>query len=109
VVGIRPEDLPAARVELPGTILTGEVELVEALGSELLIHFRTDARVIPAESLGETRDDTVRRPDEPGSSVDSIARVEPRYDVRAGEHIAFAVCADRLEFFDLRTGEAIWK
>ena len=52
VVGIRPEDLPAARAEQPGPILTGEVELVEALGSELLIHFRTDARVIRAERSG---------------------------------------------------------
>ena len=46
IVGIRPEDLSVSLEEFgsseaPG--LVGEVELVEALGSELLVHFATDA------------------------------------------------------------------
>lgn len=34
--------------------------------------------------------------------------VEPRHAVRAGERISFSVSAERLEFFDLDTGLAIW-
>ncbi len=46
VVGIRPEDLPVVNGATPQAVLQGDVELVEALGSEQLVHFRTDARVI---------------------------------------------------------------
>jgi multiple sugar transport system ATP-binding protein len=108
VVGIRPEDLPAASGETTGRILTGEVELVEALGSELLVHFRTDARAVRAEGPGATADDEILRAGEPGSDADCVARVEPRLAVHAGERVRFSVTTDRLEFFDLSTGLAIW-
>ena len=37
VVGIRPEDLRAPSDDRPGAMFVGEVEVVEALGSELLV------------------------------------------------------------------------
>ena len=107
VVGIRPEDLPAASGERPGPILIGEVELVEALGSELLVHFRTDAPVVRADGPGPTGDGDFGESAGP-DSLDCIARVKPRPAVRAGEHVGFSVFSDRLEFFDLDTGLAIW-
>jgi len=39
VVGVRPEDLRAPSDDRPGAAFVGEVEVVEALGSELLVHF----------------------------------------------------------------------
>src|SRR5580700_2324885 len=39
VVGLRPEHLPAAVNGATGPILTGTVDLIEALGSELMVHF----------------------------------------------------------------------
>src|SRR5262245_20925771 len=56
VVGIRPEHLtdaeraPAGEVA-DGTTLRGEVELREALGSELLLHVRTDCQPATAEDV----------------------------------------------------------
>jgi multiple sugar transport system ATP-binding protein len=46
VVGIRPEDLPAHSPDGSEAVLTGDVKLVEALGSEILVHFKIDAKSI---------------------------------------------------------------
>jgi TOBE domain len=43
IVGMRPEHLPAAGNRRTGPPLAGEVDLVEALGSELEVHFNLDA------------------------------------------------------------------
>jgi multiple sugar transport system ATP-binding protein len=108
VVGIRPEDLPAANSEHPGPVLTGEVEIVEALGSELLVHFSTDARVVRAEGPEASGDEEIPESGEDDTAVDCVARVEPRLSVHAGERMMFSVATDRIEFFDLDTGLAIW-
>src|SRR5580692_5160988 len=48
VLGVRPEHLPAAHDGVTGPTLVGNVDLVEALGSELVVHFTIDApRVQP--------------------------------------------------------------
>ncbi len=103
IVGIRPEDLPVAHAQPTGSVLYGDAELVEALGSEQLVHFRTDARIVRSETRQDSR--------EPGTSeLDddlNIARIEPRRTISVGERVAFAVTADRLEFFDPADGSAI--
>lgn len=107
VVGIRPEDLPAASDERPGVNFKGNVELVEALGSEILVHFRTDAKVVVPEGTAVLID---------GEDVSAkttqedvcVARIEPRNVVHAGDQFAFTVDPDRLEFFELDSGIAIW-
>lgn len=102
VVGIRPEDLPVVNGATPQAVLQGDVELVEALGSEQLVHFRTDARVIrstPGDVDGleqaELSDDLY------------VARIGPRVPVSVGARISFAVAPERIEFFDPSTGVAI--
>ena len=102
VVGIRPEDLPVVNGATPQAVLQGDVELVEALGSEQLVHFRTDARVIrstPGDADGleqaELSDDLY------------VARIGPRVPVSVGARISFAVAPERIEFFDPSTGVAI--
>ncbi|MGA8667580.1 MAG: sn-glycerol-3-phosphate ABC transporter ATP-binding protein UgpC, partial [Candidatus Dormiibacterota bacterium] len=49
VVGLRPEHLPAESADSTGPKLVGEVELVEALGSEQVVHFTIDANRVLAE------------------------------------------------------------
>ena len=46
MIGLRPEDLPAAADRHVGPALAGDVDLVEALGAELMAHFTIDARRI---------------------------------------------------------------
>jgi multiple sugar transport system ATP-binding protein len=107
VVGIRPEDFYAAGDERSGVPFFGDVSLVEALGSELLVHFTTDARIIqPEESScdGEPKSGG----DGPEAAVDCVARIEPRHAVRAGDRFTFSVAPVRLEFFDPASGLAVW-
>jgi multiple sugar transport system ATP-binding protein len=106
VVGIRPEDLPAADDNKSQQVLVGEIELVEALGSELLVHFHTDAPVVSAESL-PTAPGAAPQPNDASTRRACVARVDPRRSARAGQRFSFAVSADRLEFFDLDTGLAV--
>ena len=106
VVGIRPEDLPAATGEDDQAVLKGDVELVEALGAEILVHFRTDAQVIVAEgAIKDEQGDDVRSHSDVGVCV---ARIDPRQKVRIGERFSFAISPERIEFFEKESGVAIW-
>jgi multiple sugar transport system ATP-binding protein len=98
VVGIRPESLPAANgSEGPG--LAAQVDLVEALGSELQVHFSLDAKRVLAEEPNEA--------DELTSSGAGVARVAPNVPAKVGEQIRFAVDLDAIHFFDPDSGRTI--
>ncbi len=100
VVGLRPEDMEVDGRGGPGAILVGDVELVEALGSEQLIHFRTDATALRSERTEGL---------EPAELNDelNVARVDPRVKVAVGDRVPFAIAPERIEFFDPDTGAAI--
>jgi hypothetical protein len=49
IIGLRPEDLPAAADGHVGPALAGDADLAEALGAELMVHFTVDACRIRAE------------------------------------------------------------
>jgi multiple sugar transport system ATP-binding protein len=100
VLGMRPEHLPAAGNGRTGPVLTADVDLVEALGSELVVHFTLDANRVRAE--GATEEDTTEK------SGAGVARVDPKTPVKAGERISFAVDTGGLQFFDTESGKAIW-
>ena len=108
VVGVRPEDLPAATSDRPGAILVGDVRLVEALGAEQLVHFRLDATMVQVEESSGTGGQEDVMSEGSASTVDCVARIEPRHQVRTDEHFSFAVSDQRLEFFDRETGLALW-
>jgi multiple sugar transport system ATP-binding protein len=98
ILGVRPENMPAAtEPDAPG--LTAQVELVEALGSELQVHFTIDAKRVLAEGHGES--------EELMSSGAGVARVGPHVPVKAGERIRLGIDATALHFFDPGTGRAI--
>jgi multiple sugar transport system ATP-binding protein len=107
VVGIRPEDLPAASDERPGVIFKGDVELVEALGSEILVHFRTDAKVVVPEGTS-VQIDGDEASTKAAQEDDCVARIEPRHVVRSGDTFSFTVQPERLEFFSADSGIALW-
>ena len=107
VVGLRPEHLPAAVNGTPGDgtagpTLTGMVDLVEALGSELMVHFTIDARRVQAEGTTSADAEAVT------AAGEGVARVDPDSPVRVGQRATFAIKADGMQFFDAATGAAIW-
>jgi multiple sugar transport system ATP-binding protein len=114
VVGIRPEDLSDASLldgeEGAREQLVGTVELVEALGSEKLVHFRLEAEHVqglqaivgpPGDAEGLDAGEIV------SANVNGVARVEPSSTLRAGEQARFAVAVERLHLFDPDSGNAL--
>ena len=100
VIGLRPEHLPAAQVTEPGATVEADVELVEALGNELQVHFTIDARRVVAEGAAEES--------EVVQSGEGVARVDPRAALKPGTRAAFQVDTQRMQFFDAENGTAIW-
>jgi multiple sugar transport system ATP-binding protein len=102
VVGIRPEELTVS-AEQNGAATGGmlvDVELVEALGSELLVHYTLDAHRVHAHE----------NPDEQEIADivgGGIARVPARTPVAVGDRVRLALSGEGLHFFDPATGRAI--
>jgi len=101
VVGLRPEHLPAAVNGVTGPTLAGDVDLVEALGSELVVHFTIDARRVRAEGTASADEEAVTE------SGEGVARVDPGAKVKVGERAMFAIKTDGMQFFDPDSGSAI--
>jgi multiple sugar transport system ATP-binding protein len=111
VVGIRPEDLPLLRTDDgptdPGlAVFEGNVDLVEALGSEQLVHFTTDAH--PVE-IADTKHEDAEGLSEGGlvKGGEGVARVDARAKIANGSRARFQLDPGRVHFFDPATSEAI--
>jgi len=115
VVGIRPEHLsdPARSgasdaAPRPGPRLSVDVDYVEVLGSEQLVHFTIDARRVQEET--EARDQSAEA-DQGGivaaTGSDGVARIDARSVIQGRGRAVFGVDVERLHFFDLATGTAI--
>ena len=115
IVGIRPEDLddPALNpAPGPGTTMVADVELVEALGNELQVHFLVDATKARSE-VTAAASETEELGDLPDlqmgeAKADGVARISPRSDFRAGSRVTFVVRTEQIHFFDADSGQAIW-
>jgi multiple sugar transport system ATP-binding protein len=113
ILGIRPEHLEDASL-VPDTPtdrrLRGSVELREALGSELMVHFTVDGAQPPsAEEVRELESDT-------GADSDVLAtddalfvgRFGAKAHVTEGQVVEVAVDTTALHFFDPDTGLGIY-
>jgi multiple sugar transport system ATP-binding protein len=101
VVGLRPEHLPAEAPNSTGPKLVGDVDLVEALGSELVVHFTIDANRVVAEGAMDKDEAAAVR------SGEGVARVAAKTPVKPGDKMTFAVDIDEMKFFDKNTGLSI--
>jgi multiple sugar transport system ATP-binding protein len=114
VVGIRPEHLSDAALvpNLDGApTLEADVELVEALGNELQVHFVIEANAARTEDTEAATgiSELGGLPLEAqGSRTGGVARVSPRSELHGGVRGRFVVDMDGVRFFDPDTGLAIW-
>jgi multiple sugar transport system ATP-binding protein len=118
VVGIRPEHLTDAalaggRAPSDGARLSGVVELREALGSELLVHVRTDCRPAVTEEVKSVVGDydeagvEILERQAAGEGAIVVARFDARSRARVTDTVEMDVDIDRLQFFDPETGNRI--
>jgi multiple sugar transport system ATP-binding protein len=116
VLGIRPEDLEDAALEQVAPSdkrMRARVELREALGSEILVHFTVEAKPAVTEDVRELARDvgdesTVEaRAEETHTTL--VGRFGPRSQVRVGDVMEVAVDTRSLHFFDPESGMAIYK
>jgi multiple sugar transport system ATP-binding protein len=112
IVGIRPESIHDAALvphAPPNHVLHGTVELREALGPELFIHFRApQVELADSESIaGLPRDtSTVGMGTDSGAML--VARFGAHSEVREGGAVDAAVDTGDLHFFDPETGLGIY-
>jgi multiple sugar transport system ATP-binding protein len=115
VLGIRPEDLQdgeyAADVS-SDEHLRGEVALREALGSEVMVHFKADAKPAFTEDVRELARDAGNEDRHERSAAAGgatlVGRFDPRSRVQEGEQTTVAVNTRSLHFFDPETGQGIY-
>jgi multiple sugar transport system ATP-binding protein len=113
VVGVRPEHLEDATLvpDAPANQrLRGDVELREALGSELIVHFTIDANPAQAEEMKEIVRDAGGDPEGGLKSAGSlfVGRFGARARVREGDPVEAVVDTGSLHFFDPETGLGIY-
>jgi multiple sugar transport system ATP-binding protein len=105
VLGIRPEDFEDAALAAnvaEGTTLKAPVVLLEALGSEIMVHFQLDASRVDS---GDP--DAVEEAGHEGSA-NAVGRFNPRSQIRPGHTADIAVATENLHFFDIDNRDAIW-
>jgi multiple sugar transport system ATP-binding protein len=117
IVGIRPEDMedPALATDAPADRqIKGKVELTEALGSEIMVHFSIDATHAVTEDVHDLQKD-IGTDRAPGSGIGSesggaviVGRFGPRSRVRVDETVSVAVDTRSLHFFDPETSLGIY-
>ncbi|MEO7130502.1 MAG: sn-glycerol-3-phosphate ABC transporter ATP-binding protein UgpC [Dermatophilaceae bacterium] len=111
VVGIRPEDMEDA--DMSGTdtnVLTSTAELVEAMGSDVMVHFIVAAaRVDPSDAAEAALEahPSAGVASASGDQTTVTARCSPRTEARRGQPVRIAVDTRRLHYFDPADGGAI--
>jgi multiple sugar transport system ATP-binding protein len=89
--------------------LTAVVELVEALGSDVLVHFTVHADPALTDDVKELAlDIDPIAAEKEGGHTNVVARLNPRTRARKGEPIELVVDTHRLHFFDLEDSAAIY-
>jgi multiple sugar transport system ATP-binding protein len=108
VVGIRPEALSHAP---PGRddddVLEATVELVESLGSDLLVHAAVDAPAVLTDDQLEVAREVGGDPAADLARARFTVRLPPDVPVAAGERLRLHVSTEHLHFFDPDTTLAV--
>ena len=118
ILGIRPEDLEDAELEPERAeqTLEGEVELTEALGSEVMTHFSIDANPAITDEVRELQRDAgaeealgTPAQEEGGGRTIMVGRFGARSKAAKGQKVRVAVDTRALHFFDPETGLGIYE
>ena len=111
VLGIRPEDIEDPQFindRLEGSDIRVVVDIREAMGSEVYVHFGVDAPpVITDETIDLAADAELLPEVDDAAQTSFVARLNPRTSAQRGQPITLQVDTRRMHFFDRDSGEAI--
>jgi multiple sugar transport system ATP-binding protein len=111
VLGIRPEDMEdqALSAAEDGTSLTAVADLVEAMGSDVLVHFPLDISPVVTDDTKELARDLGQSASGPNRAITVlVGRFSPRTTVFEGQPVQVRIDTGRMHFFDPSTNAAIW-
>jgi multiple sugar transport system ATP-binding protein len=105
VAGIRSKDVhPAAdRTDVPK--LQGRVELIEALGGETIVYFKSEA--ISVQTDREIEEVTTTDVNDEGvvsARPNLVVEFPARVSLKIGERVSLSVDVERMHFFDVKSG-----
>jgi len=115
VVGIRPQDFEDAEIasDAPEDArIKAKMELVEAIGTETLVHFVVDAPVAMTDDMKELAADagtdpqTFEERSKEGRN-EFVATIDPRSKVKERSEAELVIDTNRLHFFDVETSQGI--
>jgi multiple sugar transport system ATP-binding protein len=117
VLGIRPEDMEDASLvsDAPADrMISATIELREALGSDVNVHFTLatppamteDVKELVIDVGHETLGDVERKAE--GGESNVVARLNPRTRAHKGDQVQLVVDTTRLHFFDPADGSGIY-
>jgi len=110
-LGVRSEDMEDAtlRPGPPGSSIKGTVNLTEALGSEIVVHFTFPGEAVVTEDTKLVAEDHAEGQLHivADKGVRWVASFAPRSRVRMGDDIEILVDVERVHYFDPETSEAI--
>jgi multiple sugar transport system ATP-binding protein len=111
IVGLRPEHFVRGGDVSEAERFEVEAGLVEALGSDVLVHFETSAVPVITEDMREAVDDAdafaeMERAAAAGGQT-FTARLEPRDMPKSGQRIQLGFRGGQLHFFDHSNGRAL--
>jgi multiple sugar transport system ATP-binding protein len=110
IVGVRPEEFEDAAMSADpeGRTLHAVVELIEPLGSDLMVHLSVDIPPVEGnEDIVELAKDSGDAQFEHDGKAAIVARFNPRSQVREGQAVQVAIATERMHFFDPHTGAAL--
>ena len=118
IVGIRPqdfEDAALASTAAKGVTLKAHVDLVEALGTETLMHFAVDAPTVLTEDMkelaadvGADQVDKFEQQAKAGRN-EFVAQLDPKTRIKRGDDVELLIDATQLHFFDPNGGKGIYE
>jgi multiple sugar transport system ATP-binding protein len=101
VVGIRPEALAPANGHSGDDVLELPVLLSEMLGSDVLLHLRSQATSVLTGDMLDTEDDLA------ADEQRFVARVPPNLRPKPGESVRLRLDMDRIHLFDPATQQVV--
>jgi multiple sugar transport system ATP-binding protein len=101
IIGIRPTDFGLAGTGAPQTLAV-KVELVERLGSEMMVVFPVDAPPVSADAPSGNASEAGH-----SGTAAFTARLPGGIGVAPGQSLTLAVAPEAMHFFDVASGKAI--